>query len=204
MNVREYLPAYADVPAPSTSVLEKILITRQTTCLGFWEVEKSNGAHESGLILTTKPGQETARLFLMRGLEEIAESFDSHDELHRQEELIDAFNFFFNITAFDEFHPDARQALALGMSMASEVPHKSQPIDFNVLMAHLHPFLEKLRNRVWQQSVQSTYWDGLGVTQVMLLHIYRSILASIGGWNVFYPLFYAKDDVLQFRLRSNY
>ena len=203
MNVREYLPAYVDVPDPSVQVLEKILSTRQKTCWDFWTVERANGAHANGLILTTKPGQEQARLFLMRGLEELAESFDSTDELHRQEELIDAFNFFFNITAMDEYHPDARQALALGMADAS-LSTRHQVIDFNVIMSYLHPFLEKLRNRAWQQSVQSIYWDGLGAAQVMLANIYRAILASIGGWEVFYPLFYAKDDVLQFRLRSNY
>lgn len=228
MNVNDFiterLPGELEDPTPEA--WEILLDYRQDTFLGFLRVEEANGGIQSNVSLSTKQGQESVRMLFARTLEEYFEARSSGTKQHFLEELIDALNYGMSIL-FLESRPTEMKKVAEALSTEflkaqdSWDGHcvawfaDSDQVSLEVickweenllgLAEESDLMLSSLRNRAWQESVQSPYFDGWPqlVAWVAVLALLIFELFDF-DWDSFVQLFVAKDKVLQFRLRSAY
>jgi hypothetical protein len=198
---------------------ERILALRYDTARGFAEIEEQRGFLTKGINLSTTHGQEQVRILFARGVEEYLEALDAKDPKHVREELIDAVNYWLCIAVQDvEFeYSRLSEFLSVTLNPVFNTPEYSYDFTdgarqamlwtgFKTILFAANPLLEKLRNRAWQNSAQSTYFDGrpqlYTFTKIMLREIILKGFA--GSWEDFIAYYIAKDNVLQFRIRSDY
>lgn len=185
---------------------------RWKTFSGFAEREASRGFVNPAVSFRTSHGQEIIRILAMRVLEEIGEAYESSDEDHFLEELIDAFNYLLSMHMYFQPTPEelqgflvhtARESLGKRYNLNEK---KRRPLLLNQLgeaTYHLGALLgDQLRNRAWMMHTQNHYFDG-DLTHI-LYPVYLLIFSYFKDFKHFASYFIAKDHVLQFRLRSNY
>jgi hypothetical protein len=196
---------------------------RRITYRGFASLEEHQGFLKIEQSLASAKGQEMVRILFARGIEEMLESRDSQDQFHFQEEMIDSLNYLMAIPLLDPYYntvaADLAQACCAGFDSSmmnvlrfmkwEQVYSNYDQAGTQALLAILDSanlMLEKLRNRAWQNSPQSTYFDGWPTVIQFLSTVIRAIgkTAFWGDWTKFVEFFMAKDAVLQFRIRSKY
>lgn len=195
------------VPEMIEGTFDEMLALRHTTHLGFAAVEEVRGGLPSTVSLSTSRGQEVVRTLLMRGFEEMTEALEAISRAHLTEELIDAVNYFWNLLVIDgcrwaqlqksPLPRLARGATAWGCEILCELL-------IGQLMTAAAPLLAKLRNRSWQHAPQSLYFDGWKELDDFVLLATRRIMGCFNGWEEFAQTWYAKNEVLSFRLRTRY
>lgn len=199
MNIEDFMGGLAPTPALSTESLQELFRIREETFMGFMAREHEKGIMFAPFDLRTSKGQDVARLFFWRCVEEYGESLTTGKREHRLEELIDAFNY--------------ASAAFIGSRLAPLTLDELQPIwqskDSSVdilgrITLKLSGVTETFRNRSWMENSQSSYFDGLAQYRTSLLFVMGYICSSFKDWDEFWRYFMAKDFVLQFRLKSNY
>lgn len=209
MNVTEFLSSTKVAPL-SLDTVQDMFRCRQATYRGFAKLEAEKGFLKPTCSLATAMGQEMARILFMRFLEELTESSVSLDRTHRLEELIDALNYLWSIAIIDSAFPlsllthDLAEEWSRQFRSHTETTAYISDANLGYFLRQLGGSLETFRNRAWQHSPQSLYFDGYSKLQDTLLTITCDLTGHFGSWEEFYQLFIAKDKVLQFRLRSNY
>jgi len=188
-------------PELSADSLGKLLIVRQETFLGFMDREHNKGILFTPFDLRTPKGQDVARLFFWRCIEEYAEAISANSLEHRLEELIDSFNYASAMIV-------GTQNLWLGDLMELMPPQftREDPTRerLGAIAYKLANVTETFRNRAWMENSQSNYFDGMAEYRSTLFWAIRQICKGFESWEEFWRYFMAKDAVLKFRLRSNY
>lgn len=216
MNIRDFwdeaIPQSMEIPG--AEAWQAILACRASTYRGFAKVEEIHGLVNLDIRLDTAPGQDVLRTMTMRGLEEMLESAGSFDPDHRLEELIDALNFFLNLAVMDKTIDLGRlvQDLSSQFYGFGIVDPLSEPLVWTTeinyalidALTDMAPMLARLRNRSWQNSPQSTFFDGWPETCNFLSSVCYRLLNFFPSWESFVRYFMAKDRVLQFRIKSQY
>ena len=209
MNVNDIIPTIdpATIPdRPSVDVIEIMLGLRKKTYSGFAQLEATRGFLLPEVSLSSSKGQEIVRILIMRGIEEVLEFTEANDRAHQLEELIDAWNYFISLTILDP-KLDQFQAIT-GLSEAFTYANfgtTDQQYDVTgPILRVISPFLATLRNRPWQNHAQSLYFDGYPQLLELLYVVTQTLATYFNSWEEFYLYFLAKDDVLQFRLRTRY
>lgn len=212
MNVDDVLALYQGKNILLThELVREILTRRRDTFDGFRKIENGNGLFTDKDSVHSPKGQEMIRLLLFRGLEEAVEAYWSHSRNHVLEELIDSFNYFISIP----FLPGWGESNAI---LESLVPRFFMRFD-NTESFLGEPFLldnlghiavstgrftDRLRNRTWMNNTQDPYLDAWEIYTKMLDDILSQMLRCFNSFPEFAAFYLAKDDVLQFRLRTNY
>lgn len=206
MNVLDVLDvARNEVPPLTRAGVTALLSMRRASFAGFAAIEQRNrGIITPNLALSSAQGQEAARVLLLRVLEEMMKSHGSSDPHHTKEELIDALNYLWSLSCFADVPPTrAISAISAGLEDAGW-GNPASTRDLNILLGYMDPFLQKLRNRTWQRSPQSLYFDGIFELERLLDYGTSFIAMGFPNYDVFATYFIAKDHVLQFRLRTGY
>lgn len=203
------LPGSVSVPGDFSFVY--MLDIRAHTYRGFAEIEEGKGILRPRMSLASSIGQEAFRILFARGLEELWEAKYSQESAHRLEELIDSLNFVWSLLIIDPEHPpitdlsrDLYHAWQRGRDRISngQIPDIEDSI---LCVFDAAGFvLEKLRNRAWQNNTQSLYFDGWHELRRFVSIHFEEISTWFSSWDEFVRYFLAKDNVLQFRLRTNY
>lgn len=205
MNIRDYWPLQSP-PENTPETWRELIAMRLSTFQGFAEKESQRGLVQPKVNINTSKGQEIMRILAFRVIEELAESFESIDPDHAAEELIDAINYLLSIFLLgEEIAPNLEVELTtlsqeyLGTSTSKRITIRDMGQVSVVLGAHLG---DLLRNRAWMTHAQSTYFDGDLLK--ILSPVFQTIFKQFSSFEEFWLFYVAKDNVLQFRLRSNY
>lgn len=213
MNIRDKnmwpdeLPSTVCCPG-SDSVLT-LLSIRAKTYQGFAEIEQSKGFLTPTALLHLPKSQEMVRILMLRGIEECLEAAVSGTRDHYREEMIDALNFWMSIFILDnrvDLHAIANMFMTGWMTprVNLNVEYSQRDLLWEILLS-MNSVLEKLRNRPWQHNAQSTYYDGTPEVINFAGALGNAMSLVFGGdWDSFARFFIAKDNVLQFRLRTLY
>jgi len=210
-------------PQITQEYVTSLLRRREEVYHSFLMVEKSRGFLSPVMSLSHSTGQEGVRILIMRMLEELLEARHAHVTMHAWEELIDAVNYLWSIpigfvqidqsAASDFIIQGLREAFPDPPPRKAEIEEvlriaRDQPQSLHLSLEHvgdvLHEFLETLRNRAWQNSPQSLYFDGLPQVFKMLCELSRHLAQQFPSSGVFFCLFEAKELVLRFRISSQY
>lgn len=184
--------------------------------------------------LNGKQGQDYARALWARGIEEVLEATESKSRAHSLEELIDALNFILSIVIMspeifvriqeEPFKIIGEMSLverlhfwlstrpykeALYKGSSEELGKFFKPrVDDAGFIRWLEEFSTKwlatLRNRSWQHSVQSAYFDGTNELLDLAGFFLLFVLQFFRDWEEFACYYIAKETVLTFRLETNY
>jgi len=208
MNVNEYLP-HID---PKAYSLSDLIDFREMDFLGFCAREKENGGIDPAVPLYMPKGQENVRVLFARTVEEVLESLESVDEIHRQEELIDAWNFALSMMFLNTGTPSARIKDAFIVAVNKyrrryEALAAEEGRDLKSMEEGLIPFtdlLGKLRNRAWQQNTQHPVFNGTPELLRALAHFHLWVERNFPTPEEFVAMNVAKHRVLEFRLQTNY
>lgn len=195
--------------APMTDgTLDAMLSSRREVYRGFAAIEDQRGGLPIEISLTTSRGQEVARSLIMRSIEELTEALDAKARVHMLEELIDAINYLWTLLIVDpNSMPGVPLESCLWHLLYGQVRWGSDYLSelaigrYCMLAA---PLLSRFRNRPWQNSPQSLYFDGKAELENFVITGSVLIMSLFKSWDEFYSLWIAKDEVLRFRLRSNY
>lgn len=185
---------------------DMLLRRRQATMQGFAEKELRQGILVYPVSLNSKRGQDIIRLFLMRFIEEVLEAHESKQKDHRLEEHIDALNYLLMIPMLEtvNWEPTPLVLDTLHSAWSEGLRTLSPSEDLGALLLAVFPLLEKLRNRSWQSGAQDTYFAGYP-EYYQLVRWYIAILTrEFRSFSEFLWYFIRKDEVLKFRLRTNY
>jgi len=207
MNIRDYWPISTE--ELSIPTWEKMLTMRLQTFQGFANIEKDRGFIQPKIHIHTSQGQEVIRMLCFRFLEEVGEAFESGEDDHYYEELIDAFNYIVSILLLAGEVPTdlAAKLTSVCIVLQSETARSMEkdltPASIGWMTISLGAKLgDSLRNRAWMNNSQNTFVD-LDLFE-FLLPIFSFIICLFPDFKTFYSYFVAKDSVLQFRLRSKY
>jgi hypothetical protein len=208
MNIRDYWPDV--IPTSEKSTWMEFCQMRRNTFLGFARLEASRGFINPAVSVRTSQGQEIVRILALRVLEEIGEAYQSSEEAHFLEELIDAFNYLLSLHQY--FGIQDEQIVSYLMTVSKE------SLGTRYRDEHRLPFLlnrigeitlalgatlgDSLRNRAWMVHTQNSYFDG--DLEKIFYPVYHTIFSYFEDFEHFASYFIAKDRVLQFRLRSKY
>lgn len=201
MNILDYWPK-EDPPLLDNLAWEVLLARRQLTFLGFVDLERESGFLDAPVSLSTAKGQEMARILMFRTLEEFVEAIQAKDAAHRLEELIDSLNYLWSLMCLDpdvsltEFPARGIDPIFRGQAISASALH--------LMTYHLASATEFFRNRAWMHNAQDVYFNGADQLRESVLMCTDIILSHFESWEQFWRYFIAKDEVLQFRLRSHY
>lgn len=214
MNVLEYLETIEVIPS-SIDTWKNLVDLRAATFQGFAEIEQHNGFIKPTVTFHSARGQDTIRLMGYRVIEELTESARAGDSIeHRLEELIDAFNYLISIPLLD---PVTVKRDQLVLELSDEVDH-NELIDrwgnldwfltdggYGWIVQELTWVLgDTLRNRAWMNHAQDLYFSSGRPLLNVIGNIGGTIISCFENWEQFYRYYLAKDQVLQFRLRTKY
>lgn len=202
-------PLPENIAYPRTDSVMSLLETRCRTYQGFAEIEQARGFLTPTAPLHLPKSQEMVRILLLRGIEEALEANSSGTEDHYLEEMIDALNFWLAILVLDPKLSRGPLADSFIFGWMEATARPTEPVHhrdlvWDVLLT-MNGVLEKLRNRPWQRNAQSTYYDGIPEIQEFAKQLGLTMcLVFKRDWEMFVRFYLAKDNVLQFRLRSLY
>lgn len=198
---------------PETSPLQSkeawldLIGLRRATFRGFCETERTKGFICLPANLALPSGQEMARLLMFRTIEELTEAIDSESREHRLEELIDAINYSMSIFLLDEDQtPEDQVAGRLFKQFWYKKLEMTRPTltDLGVVSYELSRITDFFRNRAWMNNPQDLYFAGRGVLIDNTARAINHMMTFFDSWDEFYRYYVAKDNVLQFRLRTLY
>jgi hypothetical protein len=210
VNVHDCWPLDSAFPAKglTKSVFEDMLQRRKKTFKAFAETEATKGFIKPGTPLSTSQGQEMLRLLLFRVIEELSEAQASTEEAHASEELIDALNFLWSLIFIDEQEDDLRRLAERLVWAWAKAGHTRrtfiQPHEFCNIVYAMGNFADHFRNRPWMKQTQDVYFTGRRIMLDLIAEISKFVFDYFLTERDFYNYFIAKDEVLQFRIRSNY
>ncbi|TDA26214.1 MAG: hypothetical protein DSO01_05970 [Archaeoglobi archaeon] len=200
MNIRPEFRQYT---------ISDLIRLRKERFLQFLAIEEENGQIKPSLDLRTRRGQMLFRDILSRITEEILEAYHSNSMDHRKEELIDATNYLLSLYVFTPI-PEEPEKLDLQtlFALRKKVWEDKAQLEslelriFELLSREIYSLLEQLRLRPWQQTIQEipteiVITDLVSTTLQLALGCFESV-------EEFLTYFDLKDQVLLFRLRSNY
>lgn len=207
MNIRDYIDNLPAEPFLSTPELwGHLLDRRQSTYRGFTSIESQKGFLRPEASLNTSNGQEMVRILLFRVLEEIGESFDSVDPDHVKEEAVDAVNYLLAIPALDPRSLNRDRLIPVLMTAVQTAtwdrPYDHKQIGETVLL--FSRIGDTLRNRAWMENAQDTYFSGALYLQDVIGLVMSQLMGVCSNFDEFCRIYIAKDEVLNFRLRSKY
>jgi len=209
VNIQNFWPPDSVVPEYSRAELGKLLQRRFKVSQGFYALERAQGHFPAVVDLAMPDTQDYVRLLAFRFLEEVSESFDSTDEAHRLEELIDAMNYLLNIAQIDAKYVSEAEVINIMDDVISRNYWGHE------LMQAVHTYKEvmigitgkladTLRNRSWMVQAQDLQWAGKEVFLKVFRLAFAAVISEFPNWESFWKYFVAKDDVLNFRLESRY
>lgn len=221
MNIHSFIPTLrGNTPLiPDLDAMMKMLEMRRITYSGFAMLEADKGFLTPTISLHTTKGQEALRLLMFRVIEEVIESVMADERAHALEEAIDAINYLWSMLIVDPKIFQERSTasfLALVFTDPIEVMRDSSPGLFSHIhsltndhVSHIVQWLagdvgDLLRNRAWMNNSQSIYFEGSNVLLLSIVRVTRVLYNLFESWDEFAEYYYAKDMVLQFRLRTNY
>ena len=191
--------------------IRDLFAARKTSFLGFCEVEKDQGGIDLSVNISMPDGQRNARDLYARTVEELLEAFDSHEPAHMREELIDSLNFATGIIYLGGISESTEAHLISELESifsVDQVIYKGSSYltksDIGQGANSFSSFLEKLRNRTWQHSVQHPYFMGEKELVKSLVKFWLFIAMHFQNYEEFSHYFMAKDAVLKFRLETKY
>lgn len=202
MNVRDQgMWPLGSIPYDHTDPVawHTILVRREATFLGFCEREARKGLVSLPVSLNTPRGQDIVRLYAFRALEEYNEALEAHDHDHVLEELIDSFNYWISLYFLEgKDWPIARDWPVYFGNIRPNLT------DLGSMTARITSTMDLFRNRSWMENSQDIYFGGYGQLTQAIGYAVNLIASCFPDWNTFWSFFIAKDNVLQFRLRTNY
>jgi len=216
MNINDFFSKVkGTAPIMDKSALGVLFTRRSLTFRDFCQLESRHGLLTVDTPLTSSKGQDSYRLLVYRFEEELYESLAAFEKAHVLEEAIDAINYLWAIPLIEAPFSFGEVTKFQGMVMntlinnLSFLEDGSGPRDLNtghILKIMDLLFLEMsplLRNRAWMNNTQQTdfAYRRLAVT---IGEISWIILGVFRNWPEFWEYFIAKDEVLQFRLKSGY
>lgn len=209
MNIRDYWNGLPTEPYRNTpKVWNQLLDLRVKTYRGFAELEKTKGFLQPEASLNTAMGQEMARILLFRTLEEIGESYLSDDPDHIKEEAVDAVNYLLALHALDPKTLDReRLVTALGYSLPGDSNWNlamSREVIGEITVRVGGRLGDLFRNRAWMEHAQDTHFVGLSELMMTIRFVMSHLIGTCVDFDEFCRFYVAKDQVLQFRLRSKY
>lgn len=207
MNVLDVLAA-VEPRKLNRETVTAMLLMRKRTYTGFASLESEKGFLRPEANLATSRGQEMLRLLLMRFFEELTEAHESEDQVHVREELIDALNYLWTLAVLDPLCPvDWERVLVQELTGPEHIwGHEYPPAEYEIgkLMLYATHLLSTLRNRPWQNAPQSLYFDGWEPLRDFVLVATRYTLEYFDSWEDAFTYFVAKNEVLEFRIRTKY
>lgn len=214
MNVDDVLAKYQDHDTYRLLTLQLVITmmqARKATFIGFQTIEREKGLLNADVSIHSPKGQEMIRILLFRGLEETVEAFCSTSRNHVLEELIDAFNYFSSIPFLNGWGQEEEILKRMSAKFFHRfdvvesfkgAPLKVDAVGF--IAVSTGKFTDRLRNRAWMNHSQDAYLDAWKEYEEMLDKILSYILPCFLSFSEFAAFFMAKDEVLQFRLRTMY
>lgn len=214
MNIRDegMWPQAVSVPTNSQSTWLLLLDKRHSTAKEFLRQEEEKGFIAIPTSLNTARGQDMIRLLLFRTIEELVESYQATEHDHVREELIDALFFALEIAVLDDWKAITKDQLSESLFYAANrtfnLGDRSHDHpwaeDISDLIIEMGKFGDTLRNRSWMKQSQSTYFDGVGNLILLIMKVATFVMNRFSSFKEFWQFYVAKDNVLQFRIRSNY
>ena len=205
MNILDLWPT-EDVPPQSAEAWSDLFERRRSTFFGFCALERERGFLDPPVSLALPKGQDAARLIMFRAIEEFVESGTASSREHLLEELIDSINYIMSLGLLDPdvtIIPDLVEAFATFAGWGIRV-NQVQNADLANFTYSLAAITDKFRNRAWMANAQDVYFAGTGELRDAMVDCMVIILVGFDSWGSFWRYFVAKDNVLQFRLRTNY
>lgn len=212
MKVDDYILTIEEVRF-SSDAIHDLVVRRDKRFKEFAGIEENNGFVRPSVSFSTSQGQEMLRIMLFRVLEEVVESSESEAQLHIQEELIDALNYFMSAVMLDDlfFTVNKMAELTYGTILNHRTwrePGDIEPPGYYSIskIAELVAgrMAETFRNRAWMHQTQQSFFHGYRNAAECYVDFLSFVLDYFTGWEEFHRLFVAKDMVLQFRLESKY
>lgn len=203
MNINDFLPQWTGMEHTYPN-LERMFQWRRETYQGFAELESTRGFLKPQVSLATSYGQEMLRSLLMRFFEELTEALEATDPDHILEELIDAVNYLWSMLILDPDNPPSPKFIAAIYSDPWVYHEPLTEFELGRMLQVAGTFLAKLRNRSWQNHSQSLYFDGGQALEDFVTYATLEIMGQFTCWDQFASFFWAKDQVLKFRLQSKY
>lgn len=186
-------------PVCDKAAWTSLMDLRAATFQGFAAREAEKGLVSLPVGLNTARGQDIVRLYAFRALEEYVEAVEASDPDHLLEELIDSTNYWLSLYLLEgKGWPIER---AWPVSWGHQRPNVT---DLGLLTAKISKVMDLFRNRSWMNNAQDVYFGGYGELTQAIEYALNLISRSFPSWEVFWQFYVAKDNVLQFRLRTNY
>ncbi len=209
MNIRDYWPTQTDKFENTPATWKFLLELRRSTYAGFAGLEKTKGFLQPKASINSASGQEMVRILMFRTLEEISESYLAEDLDHIREEAVDAMNYLLAVHAIDPVNVPEDQLIETLMKAADRPdnywnvkPWRERIGEITILVAG--ELGDVLRNRSWMNNAQDTYFSGQTVLHRVFYEVAEMLMITCVDFDQFVRYFIAKDEVLKFRLRSNY
>lgn len=211
MNVQQYLNRTKFYELDQSTCLD-LIRRRKKTFQGFALIEQERGIIPANVSLSNSRGQDVLRLLLYRSLEEVLEAFDSVDLDHYREEVIDAANYLLSSLLIEEslFTDDEMAGAILSIARTHYAGNSIYPrFDLTTIGAYAlavagEDVSDVLRNRAWMRRAQDPYFTGKQKLLDVVKGALSILLSAFPTWSEFCQMYFAKDEVLQFRLRTNY
>lgn len=203
MNIRDkgMWPEVEDVPVNNAGSWLTLLGLREKTFMGFAAREGEKGIVEVPVSLNTARGQDVVRLYAFRALEEYSEALDASDYDHVLEELIDSVNYWMSLLCLE----DREWPFLTGFKWPVHFGHvRPSEHDLGKMAHKFMQVMDVFRNRSWMANPQDVYFAGYGQLNQAIEYALNLIASSFPDWPTFWRFYIAKDNVLQFRLRTNY
>lgn len=210
MNVDRYFDQIEIKPL-TKQTLFKMFTDRRVVYQGFAALEAHRGFLEKQASLSTSRGQEQFKLLLFRVLEEVAESIEAEEPVHKKEEIIDAFNYLLSAYQLDPTVVTDVELVnwffeeTVKKHLGEDKVYPLRMYDLGLLSYHLTGMMgDVLRNRPWMNNAQHTQFEGKELLHQIFQVVVSAFLGSFKNWDEFYLYYEAKNLVLKFRLDTNY
>ena len=182
---------------------------RKERFYAFCEVEVLNeGLVQPNISLSSARGQEAFRILAFRVIEELAESIDANSIEHKLEEMADAINYVLSIPYLDLSIISSISVLESCVFLSTSKNFIRSQLDFYDLGTVSYQLGvetgDYLRNRVWTKNAQDLYFVGARKLSECLQTILSILFVPFEDFDELRWYLIAKDEVLKFRIRTNY
>lgn len=203
MNIHDLWPE-VNAPKESADAWYDLLNLRQETFTAFVAIEESAGVMAYPSSLSSKAGQDRARLLMAKCLEEYVEAMNADSRDHKLEELIDSLNYLWSILLLDDSIARYVFANEDTISMWRNASYRYSLFELQLVTYTLLGVTDTFRNRAWMHNAQDIHFSGREQLIKAVGLCTQRLLQHFQSWSEFWTYFVAKDNVLQFRLRSKY
>lgn len=210
MNIRDLWPQGTPLPNDPYT-WQGLLKRREQTAICFLTIQQEKSLLRYPMRFDQPDGQDALRLLFFHTLEEIAESIDAEKEEHVLEELIDAVFFLLEIPLLDEWKSIPLKVLADKLHTEASFtglflgPHRIGMLpELGGMAYRFGIFCDRLRNRSWMHHAQDVYFDGAEDLLRVITDGMSVLLSRFSSWESFWQYYIAKDEVLKFRIKSQY